>query len=113
MNFLLGSFTLLPAGAQMKLHAFGSASSTSGSFAVGPGILMFRVLGFDGSVAVCRLQSRRADGFDRHRIVVAAAGVCRSTQTASAAHSRRAPSAQTSLRSRLGYADVVRRAPGA
>src|SRR3954469_11106359 len=28
MNFLLGSFTLLPAGAQMKSRAFGSASST-------------------------------------------------------------------------------------
>src|SRR3954452_17717864 len=47
----------------------------SGSFAVGSGILMFRVLGLVGSVAVCSLQTRRADGFDRHRIVVAAAGV--------------------------------------
>src|SRR5215218_4397687 len=65
--------------------------STSGSFAVAFGILMLWSVGFDGSGAVCRLPSRRADGSARHRIGAAAAGVCRSRQTASAAHSRPAP----------------------
>src|SRR4051794_6184118 len=47
----------------------------SGSFAARLGILMLRLLGFDGAVAVCRLQSRRADGSARHWIVAAAVGV--------------------------------------
>ena len=86
---------------------------TSGSFAVGSGILMLRLHGFDEAIGACMPQSPRADGFDRHRIVAAAAGVCRSTQTAWAAHSSVAPSAQTSIRSPRGCADAARRAPGA
>src|SRR3954469_17659214 len=85
----------------------------SGSSAVGSGILMLWLHGFDEAVGACMPQSRRADGFGRHWIVAAAAGVCRSTQTGSAAHSRPAPSAQTNSRSRLGCADADRRAPGA
>src|SRR3954452_23372619 len=86
---------------------------TSGSSAVGSGILMLWLHGFDEAVGACMHQSPRADGFGRHWIVAAAAGVCRSTQTGSAAHSRPAPSAQTNSRSRLGCADADRRAPGA
>ena len=89
------------------------ADCTGGSFAVRSGILLLRLCGCASEACVCRLQSRRADGFDRHRIVAAAAGVCRSTQTGLAAHSRRAPSVQTNSRSRLGCADAVRRARGA
>src|SRR4051812_49127127 len=69
---------------------------------------MLRLPGFDEAVGACMPQSPRADGFGRHRIVAAAAGVCRSTQTASAAHSRRAPSAQTNSRSLRGCADADR-----
>src|SRR4051812_11551823 len=87
--------------------------TSSGSSAVGSGILMLRLHGFDEAVGACMPQSRRADGFGRHRIVAAAAGVCRSTQTASAAHSRRARSAQTNSRSLRGCVDADRRAPGA
>ena len=86
---------------------------TSGSSAVGSGILMLWLHGFDEAVGACWPQSRRADGSARHRIVAAAAGVCRSTQTGLAAHSSSSRSAQTSSRSRLGYAGAARRAPGA
>ena len=85
----------------------------SGSIAVGSGILMLQLHGFDEAVGACMPQSRRADGFDRHRIAAAAAGVCRSTQTGSAAHSSVAPSAQTSIRSPRGCADADRRVRGA
>src|SRR3954463_16287800 len=90
-----------------------SVVATSGSFVVGSGILMLQLHRFDEAVGACMPQSRRADGFDRHRIGAAAAGVCRSTQTASAAHSSVAPSAQTSIRSPRGCADADRRARGA
>src|SRR3954452_14052155 len=77
--------------------------ATSGSIAVGSGILILQLHGFDEAVGACMPQSRRADGFDRHRVGTAASGVCRSTQTAaSAAHSTVAPSAQTSTRSPAG-----------
>jgi len=87
--------------------------SASGSSAVGSGILMLRLPGFDEAVGTCMPQSPRADEFDRHRIVAAAAGVCRSRQTGLAAHSRPARSAQTRFRSRLGCAGAVHRARGA
>src|SRR4051794_2300604 len=86
---------------------------TSGPSAVGSGILMLQLHGFDEAVGACMPQSRRADGFDRHRIGAAAAGVCRSTQTGLAAHSSVAPSAQTSIRSPRGCADAARRVRGA
>src|SRR5215210_1536019 len=86
---------------------------TSGSFAVGSGILMLWSLGFDGLAALRRRLSRRSDGSACRKIVAAAAGVCRSTQTGSAARSRRAQSAQTSFRSPRGCADAVRPARGA
>src|SRR4029078_1032078 len=89
--------------------AFEKARPASGSSAVGTGILMLRLSGFDGAVGTCRPQSPRADGFGRHWIVAAAAGVCRSTQTGLAAPSRRAPFAQTSSRSPRGCADAARR----
>src|SRR4051812_2198927 len=92
----------------------GSANATtSRSFAVSYGILMRWLVGCASAACVCRLQSRRADASARHRIVAAAAGVCRSTQTGLAAYSSPAPSAQTSARSPRGYADAVRRARGA
>jgi hypothetical protein len=86
---------------------------TSGSFAVRFGICVIPLSGCASGACACWLQSRRADGFDRHRIVAAAAGVCRSTQTGSAAHSSSSRSAQTSSRSHRGYAGAVRRARGA
>src|SRR3954467_14792078 len=86
---------------------------TSGSFDVRFGIFLIPLSGCASGAYACWLQSRRADGFDRHRIVAAAAGGCRSTQTGLAAHSSSSRSAQTSSRSRLGYAGAARRAPGA
>ena len=50
-------------------------NSSFWSIAVGSGILMLQLHGFDEAVGACMLQSRRADGFDRHRIGAAAAGV--------------------------------------
>src|SRR4051794_37543196 len=84
-----------------------------GSFAVSFGICLLPQSGCASGACACRLQSRRADASARHRIVAAAAGVCRSTQTGLAAHSSPAPFAQTSARSPRGYADAVHRAPGA
>ena len=37
---------------------------------------MLQLHGFDEAVGACMPQSRRADGFDRHRVDTAAAGVC-------------------------------------
>jgi hypothetical protein len=92
---------------------FGASGSTSGSFAVSYGILLLPLSGCASAACVCRPQSRRADEFACHRIGAAAAGVCRSTQTASVAHSTSAQSAQTSFRFPRGCAGAVRRAPGA
>jgi enediyne polyketide synthase len=71
-----------------------SAESTSGSFAVGVGILLLPLTCCDEVVGGHRLQSRRADGSPCSPIG-AAVGVCRSTQTVSVARSSIAPSAQT------------------
>ena len=87
--------------------------STSGSFAVRFGICLVPLSGCASGACACRLQSRRANRSARHRIVAAAAGVCRSRQTASAAHSSIARSAQTRFRSRRGCAGAVHRARGA
>ena len=89
-----------------------SDENTSGSFAVRFGIYLAPLGGYASGVCACRLQSRRADVSAGHRSA-AAVGVCRSTQTGSAAYSRRAPFAQTRPRSPRGCADAVRRARGA
>src|SRR4051812_32973134 len=77
--------------------------ATSGSFAVRFGIYLAPLGGYASGVCACRLQSRRAGGSAGHRSD-AAVGVCRSTQTGSAAYSRRAPFAQTRPRSPRGCA---------
>ncbi len=110
---LKGVVVYLEPAEAIALKVYAAQNNTCGSFVVGPSILMLQLLGFDGAVAVCRLQSRQAGGSARHRIVAAAAGVCRSTQTGSAAHSSPAPSARTSPRSPQGCADAVRPALGA
>src|SRR3954471_19756765 len=86
---------------------------SSGSFALGFGIVLLPLSGCAPAACVCKLLSPRADGSACRKIVAAAAGVCRSTQTGLAAHSSPAPFPQTRPRSPRGYADAVHRARGA
>jgi hypothetical protein len=90
-----------------------SAGSPSGWSVMGSGILRTPVIWAEGAAGWCTLRNRRRDGLSPSQGAVAAAGVCRSRQTASAAHSNIVPSARTTSRSRQGRADVVRRARGA
>src|SRR3954452_22423017 len=98
--------------AHPRLGILRTHHTTSGSLAVGVGILIVGPLGCAGGVGVCRLLSPRADRSARHRIVAAVA-VYRSTRTGSAAHSRPARSAQTRSRSPRDCADAVRPGRGA